>query len=479
MTTMSSVMYEDMVSDDIYSLAPTFMPNHCLVAFTSQQNKTLRLIEHLRIAGIVAQWPNFTNCLPECGICSDFPEDSVYVAYNFIVIGVILPFIGLCGLCGNSISAFIYSRPNLRSWTNLYLCCLECSDIAVICTALVMFFLDSIRRYSLQLSLIYGVFASVAYPAGLIAQTCSVYFTLAAAVNCFVEVCLPERCQRWLNHTWVFQMTVLSIITFSIAYNIPRFFESFAFECWNTPFDSSLMEVCPTPMRFNQTYTYVYYYILYTVFLAVGPLVVLIILNTCIIVASVVFKKGNTDDNISLILVVLLFISCNTIALLLNIFEEKLEGLLQWRVNYLVDVSNLLVVFNSSFNFIIYYTFSKPFRRTFQNYFFPNKDTPNKRSENSTKALLVKDSEQNFESNNSIILLSTSRLNELGLSTQIAYEGSQNGINNDVGSDGGNDTEQRPPPSPPASPKPIITNGNSAQMTITRLGGVSRTEVLI
>lgn len=76
----------------------------------------------------------------------------------------------------------------MRSSTNVYLCCLECSDIAVICTALIVFFVDSIRRYSLPLSILYGVLASVAYPAGLIAQTCSVYFTLAAAIDCFSQV---------------------------------------------------------------------------------------------------------------------------------------------------------------------------------------------------------------------------------------------------------------------------------------------------
>lgn len=38
-------------------------------------------------------------------------------------------------------------------------------------------------------------------------------------------------------------------------------------------------------------------------------------------------------------------------------------------MNYVVDVSNLLVVFNSSFNFVIYYKFSSPFRHTLIQYF--------------------------------------------------------------------------------------------------------------
>lgn len=96
-----------------------------------------------------------------------------------------------------------------------------------------------------------------------------------------------------------------------------------------------------------------------------------------------VLKTGDSDpgDNVALsrlktmtllsnftnlVLVVLLFISCNTIALLINVFEEHLSAALAWRINYIIDFSNLLVAFNSSFNFIIYYRFSKLFRRNFR-----------------------------------------------------------------------------------------------------------------
>ncbi len=57
------------------------------------------------------------------------------------------------------------------------------------------------------------------------------------------------------------------------------------------------------------------------------------------------------------ILVVLLFIVCNVAALLLNIFDGQLGELLGKYVNYVVDASNVLVVFNSSFNFVIYYSY--------------------------------------------------------------------------------------------------------------------------
>lgn len=67
---------------------------------------------------------------------------------------------------------------------------------------------------------------------------------------------------------------------------------------------------------------------------------------------------------------VLLFIGCNVAALLLNVFEVRLGEILGPYINYVVDASNVLVVFNSSCNFVIYVTFSLAFRRTLRRYIF-------------------------------------------------------------------------------------------------------------
>ncbi|KAK6043484.1 hypothetical protein COOONC_19011 [Cooperia oncophora] len=86
--------------------------------------------------------------------------------------------------------------------------------------------------------------------------------------------------------------------------------------------------------------------------------------------ASIFGAGGGTSagDTISLILVVLLFIACNVAALLLNTFEDKIIESIGPYINYIVDLSNLLVVFNSSFNFIIYVTFSRSFKDTLCKY---------------------------------------------------------------------------------------------------------------
>lgn len=79
-------------------------------------------------------------------------------------------------------------------------------------------------------------------------------------------------------------------------------------------------------------------------------------------------EEEESADTITLILVVALFIFCNSLALIINFLETSFYDELGTALNYLVDISNLLVVCNSSANFIIYYAFGNHFRRTLKWY---------------------------------------------------------------------------------------------------------------
>uniref|UniRef100_A0AC34FNV5 G-protein coupled receptors family 1 profile domain-containing protein n=1 Tax=Panagrolaimus sp. ES5 TaxID=591445 RepID=A0AC34FNV5_9BILA len=70
------------------------------------------------------------------------------------------------------------------------------------------------------------------------------------------------------------------------------------------------------------------------------------------------------DDTITMIAVVILFLLCNTLALVVNLIETFFEpdALL---LNMLTDTSNFLVVLNSSVNCIIYLIFNKEYRAVF------------------------------------------------------------------------------------------------------------------
>ncbi|KHJ83243.1 hypothetical protein OESDEN_17060 [Oesophagostomum dentatum] len=118
--------------------------------------------------------------------------------------------------------------------------------------------------------------------------------------------------------------------------------------------------------QLKQDYLTFYYAYLYTIVMAAGPVSLLVIINSAIVIYMRRNKTGEQkeSDILTLVLVVCLFISCNVLPLTVNFLE-----LLFMIVNaYLIDLSNLMVVVNSSCNFLIYYAFGSNFRRTLQHY---------------------------------------------------------------------------------------------------------------
>uniref|UniRef100_A0A158P892 G_PROTEIN_RECEP_F1_2 domain-containing protein n=1 Tax=Angiostrongylus cantonensis TaxID=6313 RepID=A0A158P892_ANGCA len=67
--------------------------------------------------------------------------------------------------------------------------------------------------------------APVVFPIAAIFQTSSVYFCVAAAVDCFIRVVLPESVRQLYCTPRKAKMTCTCIMVICILYNIPHFFE--------------------------------------------------------------------------------------------------------------------------------------------------------------------------------------------------------------------------------------------------------------
>ena len=389
--------------------------------------------------------------VPFCNVCDPSgPPSPSYKVYNMVMTGILLPTVGLFGLLGNTISAYVFTRPRMLSSMNLYLCALAVSDICVITTAFFLFFMEGMRRYNATIARMFGAGAPVFFPSGLAAQTCSVYFTVAAAIDCFLQVLAPKSCVlRYCTKRRALAVIAL-IVLLSAAYNITHCFEVAVVQCWDPKFDALSLQVCMTSFRMDPLYLEIYYVYGYTIVMAVGPLVVLVIINAIIIIALAVKKQrkkreplqkkphtttatttttttttttcchrqhstspnghlpshvvsdGSASngrlipglppspprspapneeeeevDAITLILVVCLFIFCNSLALIINFLEQTYYDQLGEALNYLVDISNLFVVCNSSANILFYYFFGDSFRHTLQALC---RRTPSKRS---------------------------------------------------------------------------------------------------
>ncbi len=227
--------------------------------------------------------PDTLDSLPLCNVCDPLQPTAAYKQYNMVMTGILLPLIGLLGLIGNSISAIMFTRASMRNSVNTYLCALAVSDICVITTAFFLFFMEGMRRHDAGIAYLFGSGAPYFFPAGVAAQTCSVYFTVAAAIDCFLTVVLPRRLSlRWCTVRRALAMIAV-IVVLSLLYNVTHCFEVAVVDCWDANFNTSSLQVCPTEFRMNDLYLTVYYVYMYTIVMAAGPLVVLIILNAGII----------------------------------------------------------------------------------------------------------------------------------------------------------------------------------------------------
>lgn len=316
-----------------------------------------------------------------CNACLG-STDPDYQSYNFAVSGILLAIVGSIGLIGNIFVVKTYLHPDLAiQSTSIYIAALGFSDFFLVLTALFLFVLEAWRHHDYPfLAWLYVSGAPTIFPIAAIFQTSSVYFCVAAAVDCFLHVCRP-RCFRNIPSDPKKAKTLCIIIfILCIFYNIPHYYELEKVECLdNFGFESA--QICPTAFRSNLLYYTIYYTYMYTIFLAVAPLLLLIILNICVVytVLSKGPSDGEEDDTVSLILVVFFFIFCNFTALLVNFLEMVVPD--PNILVYLVDMSNLLVVVNGTANFFCYLTFGASFRRTLKKVVFGVKKSEDKRKE--------------------------------------------------------------------------------------------------
>ncbi|CAB3396512.1 unnamed protein product [Caenorhabditis bovis] len=313
---------------------------------------------------------NTTECL-----CSDIQREDYSPLFewaNYITIILALPVLSIFGVITNCINVFLYTRKRLQNSANTYLLFLACSDFMVIVTGLFIFWIDSARSYIPELT--HAPYTTVyTLPFGYMAQTCSIYFTVAAAVDCFVNVCWSAHAGHYCTVRRAKQICI-SIVIVSIMYNSLRFPQFNLRKCFNDITKEEVIEICPTSLFV--TINSVYNIYMYMVLMTLLPFFFLLCINAIIVKRQSAQKsdenapkaQGNSDDTITMIMVVILFLACNTLALLVNIIENFTEPS-PILLNFLTDTSNFLVVLNSSVNCIIYFVFNADYREMFIVYF--------------------------------------------------------------------------------------------------------------
>ena len=93
----------------------------------------------------------------------------------------------------------------------------------------------------------------IIYPFALIGQTSSVYVTIAITFERYIAVCLPLRARSLCTYGRA-RLYILSIVLFSILYNVPRFLEVGTAQFLCGPDQHIETRMVPTKLRQDDLY---------------------------------------------------------------------------------------------------------------------------------------------------------------------------------------------------------------------------------
>ncbi|EDV50355.1 FMRFamide receptor [Drosophila erecta] len=298
---------------------------------------------------------------------------------EFWVCGVLINIVGVLGILGNIISMIILSRPQMRSSINYLLTGLARCDTVLIITSILLFGIPSIYPYTGHFfgyyNYVYPFISPAVFPIGMIAQTASIYMTFTVTLERYVAVCHPLKARALCTYGRA-KIYFIVCVCFSLAYNMPRFWEVLTVTYPEPGKDVILHCVRPSRLRRSEAYINIYIHWCYLIINYIIPFLTLAILN-CLIYRQV--KRANRERQrlsrsekreiglaTMLLCVVIVFFMLNFLPLVLNISEAFYSTI----DHKITKISNLLITINSSVNFLIYIIFGEKFKRIFLLIFF-------------------------------------------------------------------------------------------------------------
>lgn len=239
-------------------------------------------------------------------------------------------------------------------------------DAKKMLTLTLRLFIASCRVYLHVLLKLYLIFTLYFYGT---AQTISIYMTFLISLERYIAVCHPLKAKSFCTKART-KVSIIVIVTISILYNIPRYFEIGVGENIDDEFGKFYFTHA-TSLRRNKLYITIYIHWLYCIFMNLIPLSSITFFNLMIyrqvrIVnrnRSKLTSKQMQDIKLTTMLfcVVIVFLTCQFLAVLTNILETFYNVHNDW----LTKLSNFFVTLNSSVNFIIYVVLVRKFRIIF------------------------------------------------------------------------------------------------------------------
>ena len=314
---------------------------------------------------------------------ADIDDGSTYILlFRLIVWGYVGMVLSLFGILGNIITILVLISPSMRTTsTNIYLTALSCSNI--------LFLLIFIPSYSIRYLIGYPLYMSghpdfaleillARIPTTPIYSTILlsiIYLTVAVSTDRLILVKFPLKAKRILTPRATL-VAILCIYIFSIVYCIPYWLE----QQYNPE-----LKRCELTKIGERIYKYTRIYV-YIPVVNLIPFVTLTCINITIIQALIAkerrkktlgaktSKKKQADHYITLMLVavIIVYVLCQSPLLVLNAWyaidpRGSSQSLIFQSLN---SIGILLIVFNTSTNFLLYCFFGQKFRQTLVEFIF-------------------------------------------------------------------------------------------------------------
>lgn len=212
-------------------------------------------------------------------------NNTTITVFKFITNGILINLFGFFGILGNIVSMIILSRPQMRSSINYLLIGLSRVDTVLIITSILVFGLTEIYPYTgYMFNYFYNIqphMAQALYFIATAGHTASAYLTVTVSLDRFVAVCNPLKARSLCTYGRA-RIYVISIMVFSVLYNIPKLWETELLAEFHPETNITIYCVRSSTLRDNVIYKAIYVTWTYLVFMYMIPFLSLLVLNICI-----------------------------------------------------------------------------------------------------------------------------------------------------------------------------------------------------
>ena len=293
--------------------------------------------------------------------------------FLFIIYVVIFGPICIFGILGNVLSVVVMQWEKKNHVATFLLQSLAMADnLFLLTTGFVQIYSALTLYFGYNDVWITPYLQTYVWPLVHVTQLGTIYMTVLIAANRYIAICRPFQAPTLCTLTKV-RIQVAVISTFCFLYCIPRFMEYHIGEEYSPQENRTYTIAIPFLVK-DKLYNIIYENVLYCLFVFLGPLVILVALNACLIRELWRARRrlsqqlpGQSDDeeaNITqvMIFIMLIFVVCQAPAFLNQLLNYTETYACHQPYLYYFHLSNLLVSANSATNFIVYCAFRKQFR---------------------------------------------------------------------------------------------------------------------